>query len=959
MAHAVSNSSPAFYFSHARCLVFAPSLRRLLLGVALTVLALPAGAQTGSISGRVTEAGTGRGIANVGVRAISGLRAVAGAYSDENGVFRIVNVPAGTYTVEARIIGHQLTRVEGVSVGAGATASAAIVMPVAPSQLETIVSTASRAPEKVIDAPASISVVNAEQINERPAISVAEHVAALPGVDVARGGIIRSNIVARGFNNIFSGALMTMTDNRFAFVPSLRVNIPYLNPTTMEDIDRIEVVLGPGAALYGPNTTSGVLALFTKSPFSSQGTTLTVDGGNQSVMRGSFRTAWAPTPKFGFKVTYDGVKAKEWPFLAADTVGEQKRRDPDINRQGGEVRADFRPTTYSEIIANYGRSQAGKVVEPTGLGPAQVDDWVYQTYQLRGRYRQLFAQVFVNTSDAGGTYLLQALKPTTNCPDVQDQACIIDRSKQYVAQVQHGLNFGARERLLYGLDYIRTIPVTEGTINGRNEDDDDITEVGGYVHSVTELSPMFQLTTAARVDKHSRLKDAVFSPRVALVFKPVEEQNFRLTYNRAFSTPSTNNLFLDRLARRTDLLNIRALGTPDNGFHFRRDCATGVGGLCMQVFTPFRGTAPAGFVGANAYAYSLGAARAGGLAAALTASYTAQGVPAANAAAIAAGVVNYLGTLTPTATQVGTTLIIPSVGPGSAAFAVSPDQLQDIDRSLPEIHNTFEAGYKGILAKRLQISLDLWYENRKNFVGPLQLETPLVFMNPTALNAYLGASLTPFFQSALQGSPFAAFAGPLAAGTAAALSTSLPGANPTGACAPPASTSGCPIGVVNFDSPNAGNDVILAYRSYQKSINLWGSDFGGELLLDRGFSIQGTYSWVNKKLFSKTELGTREDVSLNAPANKHSFAVNYRDVANGVSAQVRERHVDGFTTIAFVGGPVEPYTLIDANLAVRPAFLNGIVLAIDGTNLTNKQHQEFTQGNIIGRLIVGRVQVTF
>ena len=379
----------------------------------------------------------------------------------------------------------------------------------------------------------------------------------------------------------------------------------------------------------------------------------------------------------------------------------------------------------------------------------------------------------------------------------------------------------------------------------------------------------------------------------------------------------------------------------------------------MQVFTPFRGAAPAGFVGANAYAYSLGAARAGGLAAALTASYTASGVPAANAAALAAGVVNYLGTLTPTAAQVGTTLIIPSVGPGSAAFPVSPDQLQDIGRPVPEIHNTIEAGYKGILAKRLQISLDLWHENRKNFVGPLQLETPVVFMNPAALNAYFGASLTPFFQAALQGSPFAAFAGPLAAGTASALSTSLPGSNPTGACAPPASTSGCPIGVVNFDTPNAGNDVIVAYRTYQKSINLWGSDFGGELLLDRGFSIQGTYSWVNKKLFSKTDLGTRDDVSLNAPANKHSIAINYRDVATGVSAQLRERHVDGFNTLAFVGGPVEPYTLIDANLAVRPAFLNGIVLAIDGTNLTNKQHREFTQGNIIGRLIVGRVQVTF
>jgi outer membrane receptor for ferrienterochelin and colicins len=934
--------------------MFAPNVRSLLVGIAVMLLAMPAAAQNGTVSGRVTEAGTGKGIASAGVRVLAGIRNAGGAATDENGNYRIANVPAGTYTVEARRVGYAPTRRE-VIVGAGAAATVDISMGELPTQLETVITGVSRVPEKVIDAPASVSVVSAEEINERPALTVADHVAALPGIDVARGGLMRSNIVARGFNNIFSGAMMTMTDNRFAFVPSLRVNIPYLSPTTMEDIERIEMVLGPGAALYGPNTTSGVMAIFTKSPFTSQGTTVTIDGGNQDVLRGSLRTAWTPTPKFGFKVSYDGFRGEEWPFLAADTIGERKPRERDINRQGGEIRADFRPTPASEIIANYGRSQAGSVVEPTGLGPAQVKDWVYQTYQLRGRYRQLFAQVFMNTSDAGGTYLLQKVLPTTNCPDVSDDACIIDKSKQFVAQAQHGLDFGTRERLLYGFDYIHTMPQTEGTINGNNEDDDEITEVGGYLHSVTRLSPMFELTAAARVDKHSRLEDAVFSPRVALVFKPVENQNFRLTYNRAFSTPSTNNLFLDRVATTTALLNIRALGTPATGLQFKRDCASGIGSLCMKVFPAFGGTGS--FVAANPYANSFAVARAG-VVASLTASFTAQfiaaGLPpalaAAQAAAVANGTAAFLASRQPTAEQVGTTLVIPGV-PGAAAFAVTPSQLLDIDHPLPTIHNTIEAGYKGIIANRFQMSLDLWHENRKNFVGPLQIETPLVFMNGNALGAYLGAQLAAFFPTI--GVPAAA-AGPVAASLAA----SLPGANPTVACNP-AAPAGCPIGVVNFDTPNARSDVIVAYRSYQKNINLWGSDFGGELLLDRGFSLQGTLSWVNKKLWSKTDLGTREDVSLNAPASKHSFAVNFRDEARGFSAQVRERHVDGFNTLAFVGGPVEPYTLLDANLSVRPSFLNGVLWSLNGTNLLNKKHREFTQGNFIGRLIMTRIQVTF
>jgi iron complex outermembrane receptor protein len=517
------------------------------------------------------------------------------------------------------------------------------------------------------------------------------------------------------------------------------------------------------------------------------------------------------------------------------------------------------------------------------------------------------------------------------------------------------MNLGLRERALFGVDYIHTVPRTEGTINGRNEDDDEITEVGGYIHTVTQLSPMFELTAAARVDKHSRLDDPIFSPRAALVFKPVEDQTFRLTYNRAFSTPSTNNLFLDRLAQQTALLNIRALGTPNTGLNFRRDCPTGIGGFCMKVFPAFGGTGA--FVPANPYQNSFAVAKAGVIASltqAFTAQFIAAGLQPANAAAAAAqaaaATAAFLGSRTPTAEQVGTTLIIPGV-PGAAAFPVSSTSLQDIGAPAPTIHNTIEAGYKGIIAKRFQVSLDLWHESRKNFVGPLQLETPLVFQNGQALGAYLAGQLATFFPTI--GLPASA-----AATVAASLAGSLPGANPTVPCNP-AAPAGCPIGVINFDTPNAGNDVIVAYRSYQKSIDLWGSDFGGELLLDRGFSLQGTLSWVNKKLFSKADLGTREDVSLNAPANKHSFAINYRNEQNGLSAQVRERHVDGFNTLAFVGGPVAPYTLIDANLALRPSFLNGVLFAINATNLTNKEHREFTQGNIIGRLVTGRVQVTF
>ncbi len=901
----------------------------MLFVMASFVFVIPAAAQTGTIQGKVTSV-TGTPVSGAQVRANSGARTIATALSDQNGDFRMPEIAAGTYSVSARLLGYREASVSNISVSTGFVATANLTLEQVISVLEQIITTASRAPEKVIDAPASVSVVNAVEINERPSITVADHVAALPGMDVARGGLMQSNIVARGFNNIFSGSLLTLTDNRFAFVPSLRVNIPYLSPTTNEDIERIEVVLGPGAALYGPNTAGGVMHLITKSPFSSQGTTVTLDAGERSLFRGAVRTAGAPTEKFGYKASFDYFQGNEWRPLARDPL-EQVDRQFDIDRMGGEVRLDYRPTSASELIGTYGYSKAGSAVEPTGLGPAQVIDWTYQTFQLRGRVNRLFAQAFMNTSNAGETFLLRTLQP------------IIDKSKQFVAQVQHGTDFGTRQSFLYGFDYLNTDARTEGSINGRNEADDGITEVGGYLHSVTRLHPKLEVTAAARVDKHSRLEDPVFSPRLALVFKPAENQNVRFTYNRAFSTPSANNLFLDLEAARVDLpgtqtklYGVRALGVPnEGGLRFRRDCATGIASLCMRVPAAFGGN-PANFVAADASTMypALIAGNSAAITAGLTGAFVAAGLPQPQAAGQAAAIVGFLGSLRPTAAQVPTTLRLLNTATRSFGDAVDPATLNDVAPIKPTTNNTFEVGYKGILGGRLQLSIDGWMEKRKNFVGPLILETPNAFMNATALNAYLTAalgniaSLTPAQRGQIAG---------LVSG----------------------SLSAAPVGVVNFDADlSSGSDIIVTYRNFGE-LDVWGSDLGAELLLDRGFSVEGTFSYVNKDFFPKEEVGGVQDISLNAPGKKGSAAIKYRNESNGLSGELRGRHVSGFPVFSFINGNIGTYNLVDAGFSVRPAFMSGAMFSVFGTNLLNNKHVEFVGGGEIGRLIMTRLQVTF
>src|SRR5687768_8511848 len=191
-------------------------------------------------------------------------------------------------------------------------------------------------------------------------------------------------------------------------------------------------------------------------------------------------------------------------------------------------------------------------------------------------------------SDAGDTYLLRNGAP------------IVDRSRLLVGQLQHGFSlWNDRQNFTYGADYLHTNPVTEGTINGWYEDDDETTELGAYLQSETDLAESLSLVLAGRLDSHSALPELVFSPRAALVFKPREGQALRISYNRAFSTPSSLNQFLDLgsalpgVDSRTTALrqlgySLRIQGTGSEGFGFRDAMGN------YQVRSPFTPAAAGG-----------------------------------------------------------------------------------------------------------------------------------------------------------------------------------------------------------------------------------------------------------------------------------------------------------------------------------------------------------------------------
>ncbi|HEX2220583.1 MAG TPA: TonB-dependent receptor [Gemmatimonadales bacterium] len=831
--------------------------------------------------------------------------------------------------------------------------------------LDPIVVSASKRPEKAVNAPARVEVVGERAVDERPAVSVAEHLRNTPGVDIATTGIQSSTLVARGFNNIFSGALHALTDNRIVGVPSLRVNLLHFIPSNNDDMQRMEVVLGPGAALYGPNTANGILHIITKSPLDDQGTSVSLTGGSQEMVHGTFRTAHLLGETFGFKVSGQYFRADEFPYVDQAEVVEQDKfagdatgfyradliratgirpeaadqriarigvRDPRAERWSGEARADWRISPELTTVFSFGTSTQLSGVELTGLGASQVVDWTSRYYQVRTNWNRLFAQAYLNTSDAGGTYLLR------NGAPIQDQ------SRMMVAQLQHGFRLGERQNFTYGGDVQYTNPITNGTINGLYEDDDETREAGAYLQSETALSPRLDLVLAGRVDTHSALPDPVFSPRAALVFKPAENQAFRVSFNRAFSTPSSLNQFLDlgssipneQLARLGYSLRIQ--GTGDTGFSFRQADGSY---LMRSPFTPLSVPGgPAALLPVNTatlYPMAVGVVAAGA---------AAQGQP------LPAQLIAFLNGQTAGLVGAGVGVNYLNAVAGATPAPLSSLNLADVDPIRESTSNTFEVGYKGILGSRLLLAADLWHSRRENLVTPLTIRTPLLLLDGQAAGAYLVPRVTQFFMQA--GLPQAQ-----AQERAVALVTQI---------------ASVPVGVVSSQDVNAnGGQLLMTYTNVDEAIDLWGSDISATALLSDRFSLNATASFVSDDAFETESAGL---VTLNAPKRKGSMALLYRDDQSGFNGEARVRYNASFPVNsgvyvgtrclggiyaegALVENCVDSYTLFDVTLGYRIPQLRDTALQLTVQNLLDEDYRAFPGAPVIGRLALLRLKYEF
>jgi outer membrane receptor protein involved in Fe transport len=539
-------------------------------GAACLVLcfAIPVFAQSAQVTGTVVDE-TGAGVPGANVQ-LTGPATRALATSGTGGAYTFSNVVPGTYELTATIVGFATATAGNVVVGNSAVAAPALTLKLA-SLAQTVVVSATKNDTALLDAPATMSVITNAELQASPAQNYGDLLRKLPGVNVIQLSARDINITSRQATGSLANTQLVLLDGRSVYLDFFGIVLWDLMPTSLSDIKQIEVIRGPAAAVWGANALTGVVNIITKSPREAKGSEVTFTGGFMSRDAGSKEGqgagglggvnasfADAPNDTWSYKLTAGYFKSAAYPRPAGQIPLIPDPRDPTgkltvggafypadgpgplgtafTNRGANEPKFDAR--VDQELGKNGRLTYEGGVAGTqgiiyTGVGPFDIQPGSYLGYGRVNYERNALKVNFFNN-------VLHADAPNLLFPDATTGKPLqmTLTTKTYDLEVGNANPLGSKNVLSYG-----------GNVRRNNFDitlaptAQDRSELGVYAQDEVFLKYV-RLNIGGRVDKFGNLDSAFFSPRLSANFRIAPEHSLRVSYNRAFKSPSVVNNYL-------------------------------------------------------------------------------------------------------------------------------------------------------------------------------------------------------------------------------------------------------------------------------------------------------------------------------------------------------------------------------------------------------------------------------
>ncbi|RZI83679.1 MAG: TonB-dependent receptor [Rubrivivax sp.] len=386
------------------------------------------------------------------------------------------------------------------------------------------ITSVSKRPERLADAPASVFVITADELRRSGATTLPEALRLAPNLHVAQRSASQYSIGARGLNNTAGNKMLVLIDGRSVYTPLFSGVFWDVQDVVMEDVERIEVISGPGGTLWGVNAVNGVINIITRAAKDTQGTLAAVGGGNQG--SGATIRHGAPLGEQGHVRVYG--KYTDWRHSY---------------REGGAPISDAWHKTQAGFRADWSREQDQLTIQgdvyngseaPAPPGTITLGGTVrVKTITLSG----LNLLTRLDHHLGGGARLkVQAYYDHTvrDVPGIfEDRLDVIDLQLEHALQAldPHTLTWGAEYR--YGMDevinstdYVAFLPSKVNQAWGSLFGQDKIA-----------LSEDLQLTLGARIETNPYTRTE-FLPSARLAWKFHEDHMLWTAASRTARAPS-------------------------------------------------------------------------------------------------------------------------------------------------------------------------------------------------------------------------------------------------------------------------------------------------------------------------------------------------------------------------------------------------------------------------------------
>jgi iron complex outermembrane receptor protein len=440
-----------------------------------------------------------------------------------------------------------------------------------PTYEEQVVVTASRTEEQLVNAPAAVSVISAETIQNSPATNIGDLLRAVPGVNVTQVSARDVNITTRGATSTLATSQLALVDGRSIYLDFFGMVMWDLVPTNPNDIKQIEVIRGPASAVWGANAMTGVVNVITRSPreIAAQGAnTFTigvgafnrdvtgVDAGGSALTRdqsaGSLfyvngAHAQAVDSHWAYKVSAGYLTQDPLPRPIGIIPNTFKTPYTSFVNAGTsqpkfDGRVDYDVTGGGTVTVSGGVAGTGGIIH-SGIGPFDIDKSSHMT-DLTTRYQKGGRRVAFFTNLLNGTASNLLAFTQNGRPLALD---FVTKTFDFEASDVHA--FGTKNVVSYGGNFRHNTFDISVAPTG-----DDRNEGGAYAQDEIFLGSHFRWVVGGRVDKFSSISDAVFSPRTTFMIKPDAANTFRVSFNRAFRAPSfINNNIQTTILNQVDL----------------------------------------------------------------------------------------------------------------------------------------------------------------------------------------------------------------------------------------------------------------------------------------------------------------------------------------------------------------------------------------------------------------------